>query len=130
MKNQWILHLILIACLAELGCRQNWKPDDSDISKLESKIKLSDIANSHPPDAPLALSGYARYYLADIVDGRQMIRGEFVRPYGFPSKPVGIYVVSRLRDFPVIFDGGCSVVSVLYDVEAARIVSLKCNGYA
>jgi hypothetical protein len=130
MKSQWIFPVILVACIAEQACSQNWKPDDAVISKLESSIKLGDIANSHPTDAPLALSDYARYYTTDIVEGRQMIRGEFVRPYGPPSKPAGIYVVSKKRDFPLTFHGGCSVMNVLYDVEAARIVTLKCNGYA
>ena len=130
MKNRWIFPLILVVGFAEQACSQNWQPDAGVISKLESSIKPGDIANSHPPDGPHPLSTYARYYTADMVEGKRMIRGEFVLPMGSRGKPVGMYVVSSVRDFPVIFDGGCSVVNILYDIEAARIVSLKCNGYA
>ena len=68
-----------------------------------------------------------------------MIRGELVIPAaasnvvilsGSKMKPVGIYVVGSEKDFPEIFDGGCTVVHVIYAVETAHVVSLKCNGYA
>ncbi len=59
-----------------------------------------------------------------------MISGELVLPFGSKMKSAGIYIVSSKREFPTIFDGGCSVMHVVYDVEAGRVVSLQCNGIA
>jgi hypothetical protein len=60
--------------------------------------------------------------------GRRIVIGEFVANWGGP--PAGVYVVTSEDRFPGIKDGGCSVVHVIYDVDDARITSLKCQGYA
>ena len=57
-----------------------------------------------------------------------MIRGEFIVPTD-DRKP-GVYPVGRAEDFPSMFDGGCAVVNLLYDVAAKRITAIACNGYA
>lgn len=56
-----------------------------------------------------------------------MIGGEFVLPVGPDMKPAGIYTVSSRKGSPTIFDGGCSVMRVTYDVEEDQIVSLQCK---
>ena len=58
-----------------------------------------------------------------------MIRGELVIPTG-PEMKLGIHVVGSEKDFPLIFDGGCAVVNIVYSVEQEHVISLKCNGYA
>jgi hypothetical protein len=57
-----------------------------------------------------------------------MIRGELALPIGSKMKPAGTYVVGSKREFPMIFDGGCAVMHIVYDVEVSRLVSLQCNG--
>ena len=59
-----------------------------------------------------------------------MISGELVLPFGTRMKPAGIYIVEDENEFPTIFDGGCAVMRVVFDVEANHVVSLKCNGLA
>jgi hypothetical protein len=142
MKRLLILSLIFaanVACAAP-----NWTPDAATISRLESNIKPGDIPRSGPSTqypsghSPL-IAEYARYYVGYTAHGRRMIRGELVIPAtpgdtvilsGSKMKPVGIYVVGSEKDLPDILDGGCAVVHVIYAVETAHIVSLKCNGYA
>jgi hypothetical protein len=41
-----------------------------------------------------------------------------------------VYLVRSKKDFPAIFDGGCGIVSIVYSVKPAKIVSLACNGVA
>jgi hypothetical protein len=130
MKKIGIVQLILAAAVTTaLGATQSWTPDAATISKLESNIKPGDIpkfSNGHRP----IVTEYARYYAPYTAGNHRMIRGELVRPMASNMKPAGIYVVGSEKDFPLIFDGGCSIVIVVYDVETARVVSLKCNGYA
>ena len=76
------------------------------------------------PKGAYSLFEYTRYYAAVLHDGRSMVRGEFV---GGPSKVV---VVKGESSLPLIMDGGCSVVNVLYDVMAHKVVQVSCNGYA
>jgi len=42
----------------------------------------------------------------------------------------GIYVVANSKAFPMISDGACSVVHVLYDADESKLISLTCNGRA
>jgi hypothetical protein len=62
--------------------------------------------------------------------GRRMIRGEFVLLNAFDSnKRPEVYIVAE-DGLPVVSDGGCSVVNLLYDLKTSRTVSLSCNGIA
>ena len=76
------------------------------------------------------IAQYARYYFAYKANNRRMIRGELVRPFGPKMKPPGIYVVRSQKEFPIILDGGCAIMHLVYDVEADQIMSLQCNGDA
>ena len=130
MKKLWIVQLILAAAFTTaLGATPGWTPDAATISKLESSIKPGDIPKLGDGHQPL-VSEYARYYAPYMAGDHRMIRGELVIPIGSKMKPAGVYVVDSEKDFPHIFDGGCAIVHVVYDVETARLISLKCNGYA
>ncbi len=48
---------------------------------------------------------------------------------GIDKKQDGIHIVAE-TGFPLIMDGGCSVVNLTYDVDTSRIVAIQCNGYA
>jgi hypothetical protein len=114
--------------LRKSGGAQDWTPDAAIISKLESDIKRSDIPLRYLSGHPPIIAQYARYYFGYKADNHRMIRGELILPFGSKMKPAGIYVVGSQREFPTIFDGGCAVMQVVYDVEAGRMVSLQCNG--
>ena len=111
-------------------CAQSWTPDVAIISKLETGIKPSDRPLRYSPGHLPVVGQYARYYFGYKANNHRMISGEFVFPFGTKMKPAGIYMVGSERGFPTIFDGGCSVIHVVYDVEEVRMVSLQCNGVA
>ena len=121
---------IFVAAIGGIqGTPASWVPDSAAIRTLESRIKPGNIpkwGNGHQP----LVAEYVRYYTGYLAGSHRMIRGEFVPPYGSKMRPPGVYVVSNVRDFPLIFDGGCGIVNLIYDVDEARITSLQCNGNA
>jgi hypothetical protein len=130
MKKIGMVQLILAAAVTTaLGATPSWTPDTETISKLESNIKPGDIPKLGSGHRPI-VTEYARYYAPYMAGDHRMIRGELVIPIGSKMKLPGVYVVDSEKDFPHISDGGCAIVHVVYDVETARVVSLKCNGYA
>jgi hypothetical protein len=91
-----------------------WRPDASDIEKLERRVEASD---------PVKVVAYARYYSGFLSRSHHIIRGDYVK---FGYKP-GVYVDETAPD---IFDGGCGVFHVVYDVDADVVLSHYCNGTA
>lgn len=92
------------------------EPTAADIAVLERKVRL-------PPDA-LALRAYARYYALHVIDGRSTIVGSYLLD---APDPPGRYI----RRAPVeVFDGGCAVVTIYFDVRSRRATAIYCNGVA
>jgi len=90
------------------------QPNMADIDTIERTVQL-------PPHAH-RLGDYARYYTVESSDGRDLIKGYFLLD---GPDPAGRY----LRQSPVrVFDGGCSVVTALYDVRTRHVTKLWCNG--
>jgi hypothetical protein len=127
-KRSLILLPVLLASSA--GCAQSWTPDAAIISRLESSIKPGDIPLRYSPGHPPVIDQYARYYFGYMANNHKMIRSKFVLPFHSKMKPAGVYMVGSEREFPIVFDGGCGVMHVVYDVDASLVVSLRCNGDA
>lgn len=125
-----LLMLPLALLTSAMGCAQHWTPDAATIHKVESDIQTSDIPLPYSSGHRPVIAQYARYYSAYRANGHRMITGELVLPSGTKMKPAGIYMVVSKVQFPTIFDGGCAVMNVVYDVDAGHVVSLKCNGFA
>ena len=88
----------------------------ADVDSLERTVKLP--PGSYPIDA------YARYYTVESISHRRMVLGYFV--FGGPE-PAGRY----LHGSPVsISDGGCSVVTVYFDLKTQKVAGVSCNGLA
>jgi hypothetical protein len=128
-----LLALSIIFAANAVGSAPNWTPDAATISKLESSMKPGDIPKwgasaQYPSGHSPVVADYARYYVGYTANRHRMIRGELIVPM-YPSiKPVGIYVVGSEKNIPVVLDGGCFAVQVVYAVETANIVSLRCSG--
>jgi len=58
-----------------------------------------------------------------------MVHGEWIYPEGPNETTAGVRILTEPR-LPVIFDGGCAIVNVVYDVDIARVISVMCNGRA
>lgn len=122
--------LFPVLLVTHSGCALQSALEAAVITKLERSITTSDMPRQYLAGQPPVITTYARYYFGYLANGRKMIRGEFVVPFGSGMKPAGVYMVKDATDFPIIDDGGCAVMQVVYDVEAEHIVSLKCNGLA
>jgi len=116
------------AAIVGTASAQNWSPTESDIARLEAGIKLEAIPRW---DKRLpSLSGYARYYAGSTANGEQVIDGELVVPVGAAAYKPGIHILQSKQRFPMIFDGGCAVIHLVYSVRQQRITSIRCNGFA
>ncbi len=112
-----------------------WKPGKRIIAKLDFAFRNSSTWRGAPP----VFDNYYRYYAGVTIKGRRMIRAEFTE---FPNSTkivnneIEFYQdgpavqVVPVDKFPNIFDGGCGVVNMLYDVDADRMVWQRCNGVA
>jgi hypothetical protein len=123
---------VLSFALAELSANaQVASLDIPSIQKLEASIKPSDYPKWWYIGSPRNLADYARYYAEYVEKGHRVIAGEFVQHVGLPDeKAPGIYIVRSRKLFPMIDDGACSVVNVLYNADSGKLLSLKCNGRA
>lgn len=95
--------------------KYSWKPSTSLIKKIEADLKMP---------KGLSVGSYRRYYSGKIVDKHHIIIAEFVK-----DDDPGIEIVEA-GEWPHISDGGCLVVHLKYDVEAQKIIFLRCNGVA
>ncbi len=104
----------------------NWTPTDTQITELESHIRLDQLAWWKISKLP-SLSGYERFYAAGTSKGEKLILGELVLADSSKRRP-GVHMVLSTREFPMISDGGCAVISLAYSVSSKSITSIKCNG--
>ena len=91
-----------------------------DIRRVESLVKM-------PPGAK-SIASYNRFYAIKVENGREMIWGTFLLDTLRPPPPA-VHIVAP-EEMPVIQDGGCSVVNLLYDIREAKITAAFCNGLA
>jgi len=128
MKRTLIVIAVLVSGIAVFVDAQSWMPDDAQIAKLESSVKLEQLPYWKAQHLP-ALNRYSRYYLGSSVNGERVILAEFVLGFDAKQGP-GTHVVAGKRDFPVIMDGGCSVINAVYSLREEKIISMQCNGRA
>ena len=128
MKKSWIALVLCAASSAAMA--EPWAPDQETIAKLEASVQFPDWGPStqYPGGHVPAVSEYARYYTGEAFDGRKMVFAELVSLGSGPEIEPGIHLVGSVAAFPQIADGGCSVVSLVYDVGEARVIGLRCNG--
>jgi hypothetical protein len=94
-----------------------WTPSNGQIAELEGLLRRSG-------NGAYALQNYARHYAGATENGRRIIVGVLVIPKR--GDTAGIYIVSEV-EFPRLLDGGCSVVTVRYDLSSNEIEA-PCNG--
>ena len=70
---------------------------------------------------PAPVSSYNRYYAWS--DGGRTVEAVYV---GLENQPGRRWV--RLKDLPLVLDGGCGFIRVRYDVRAKRVREVICNG--
>ena len=130
-----------------LGCKT---PEERQRDKLMDVIE----ADVKMPDGARPLSEYSRHY---AVDEKGFVIGVYAPGYRAPSPdetceevlenmtsrqvPCPDAESDRLQSgqrqwvgvtdkLPLIMDGGCAVVTVIYDSKASAVKSATCNGVA
>jgi hypothetical protein len=96
--------------------KDRWVPTLADVQELESHL-------TKPSPSQLAKS--TRFYYGFYEDGHQVIHGEILGEGS--GRDMKIHIAPT---FPVIFDGGCSVINLSYDPVKRVVLSLRCNGVA
>lgn len=132
--------LPLLAALLILGCAQPpaqnnlagpgqppqpdpvMRPDvtqDALMDRIEREVRL--------PGEARPLATYRRLYAwHEDKDGTRTVVGYYENLLGSPP---GRHWVTE-SDFPLIADGGCGVIRLIWNVAAQRIEQINCNGYA
>lgn len=128
------------------------------VQHLEAELDLRAALNSTDRQSGdlKPIGEYARYYRAVEIDGKAIVEAVFAPPVELhPSDwRTSRYTANGMEDlgatpqpsegalrrgrrdihidepFPVIFDGGCEVVTLSIDYESHRILSARCNDVA
>ena len=118
-------------------------PERWTVDRLEMRLASATVEGTDT----VPVGAYARYYAearpkawnelgfttpppagtAPPPRGRTVIAGVLVRPADGETGGPGIRRV-RANELPVIEDGGCSVVNVLYDPKEDELLGAWCNG--
>lgn len=90
-----------------------WAPSSALIREIESGLAMP---------KGLSLHSYRRYYSGDLSNGRRLVVAVFLE-----SDHPGTETVPQSK-LPRILDGGCSVVTLRYDVKLKKVLDIGCNG--
>lgn len=106
------------AAAGQAAVSADWLPTADMIAKLEATVRM--------PKGAGALSAYDRYYTGLVQQGRRVVEAVYVSA----SAGRGQSHIVPGDKMPGIADGGCSVVSLYYDVQAGTVGEPVCNGVA
>jgi hypothetical protein len=107
-----------------------WTPDAALAARIEAAMQ-DYLKRAYPDLAPL--DGYSRYYWGVTIDGKPVVRGN-VLMLGSRAASIsatlapGVHLASDWDNGPHLFDGGCSNIRIIYDVNAAKFRELACDG--
>jgi hypothetical protein len=77
------------------------------------------------------LNRYARFYSKlenGTVEGVYSWAGE--QGFEISGRRAGEVLWTRREDLPVIHDGGCTVISIGFDVKTKQLTRMECNTHA
>ena len=110
---KFIAATLVVGSLGAAGCASRPAADEVEaMNSIEARVVLPKEADP--------LERYRRYYYRK--------GGKIFGLYVAGEKP-GRQWIARREDAPGIFDGGCSVVNVSFDVRLSKIDAF-CNGLA
>jgi hypothetical protein len=121
------LALVCAAAFAMIAAAPTtfWTPSQAQVTRLETLVKPAG-----PTRGIRAVSEYDRAYAGTTVSGRKIVEGRWVlRSWSGAAQATSPKIVP-FGALPEILDGGCDVVTVMYDVATDKIVLLQCNGVA
>lgn len=98
-----------------------WTPNAQSISEIEQILEL--------PSKDAKLEEYVRHYWGTMENGVAILNGQFHLPWGDEEKPNTIHI-NDPDGPPMIFDGGCSVVNLRWNMRLKKLIAIWCNGVA
>ena len=121
------LTLICIVALAATAATPTpfWTPSQTQVARLETLVKPKGLTRKIR-----ALGEYDRAYAGTTVSGRKIVEGRWALHGWTGAIPAPNPKIVSFDALPDILDGGCGVVTVMYDVATDKIVLLQCNGVA
>ncbi len=108
--------------IAEVVGAPLWNPTAAQVSRVEAIAKR--------PRHVKALSKYQRHYAGATVAGRKVIEGRWIEVDWSDPPTIGVAKIEPYAALPAVLDGGCSIVTVIYDVATDKIAMIECNGLA
>lgn len=146
MRNLGLSVLLLFASIIGAGASQKQAKiiTAPTVRLIESQMVM--------PRGAAPLMNYDRYYMLNrigelvVVEGRFMQRDPYERQPPEGSRPVpgvpGAFTIQRGGRLPDVADGGCSVVTILFDIRTRKLLPVQwegdkqepelgiCNGFA
>lgn len=112
-----VLHALLATLLPSVAPPIAPADDEALMDRIEALVTM--------PEGARRLADYRRSYAWDGgTRGHRRVIGVY---YAFGEFEPGRHWVVQ-SELPVVFDGGCGLVTIIYDADADRIESAACNG--
>ena len=104
-------------CLADAVVQSTgWVPTLEEIGELETKLQL--------PVGARPLKTFTREYAGIFEGGRQMIVGTY------SASSDTVIIAKSMQDLHMVYDGGCGIVQVKYDLTRHKVIDAFCHGVA
>ena len=100
--------------------RGAWTPTLALIQEIERIVQM--------PNGARPLAAYTRYYAGRTVKGRQLVLGTYVARSTSSASLKPINIVDSEKELPMIFDSGCGVLNLAFDIPTKRVMAVTCNG--
>ena len=121
MKSIFLVVMINIVIVGASNCFASvsrgtdlTEPSLALVRRLESRLKM--------PKGAFPIDTYVRYYALDRTNTHQKIRGKFI----YDPNNAGVRLVV-LNKIPQVKDGGCSVLTIEFDLDRNRMTAFYCN---
>ena len=117
-----IIYIVLIGTVRASDLVSEWMPNLAEVARVEGTLNM--------PEGSLSLKRYIRYYAGTVLKGHRVLLGHFELGPTANGADGEIRLVKSKKDLPVVFDGGCAIISFRYDMTEQRVLNLSCNGVA
>jgi hypothetical protein len=114
--------ITLIGTVRASDLPSEWMPNLDDVASVEATIRM--------PAGSSSLKKYIRYYAGTVAKGHRVLLGHFELGPTANGADGEVRLVRSKKDLPVVYDGGCSIISFRYDMTEKRVLNLSCNGVA
>lgn len=97
------------------------------VQEIEEQVSKTRKVALNPDANPIIIKGFARYYAVSKTRKNE-IHGRWIKTPPCDDRPK--IQLTTFDSLPIVFDGGCSVVSLVWDSDTRELTYLACNGVA